>query len=146
MSKAINVTMSQFAFGLGKQGRLLRESSIVWHKEYVQADSETRKEKLHEWLVQHLQGGLDITQAVAERILSKSRTERSKIHNNAYSKAYSDYRYHIIRPETKKDSATSGTVSTKVDEAEACLKMFYAMSKKNQARFDMLRAKDAGKK
>jgi hypothetical protein len=48
MSKAIVVSFSQFAFGLGKQGRLLRESSIVWHKEYVQADSATRKEKLHE--------------------------------------------------------------------------------------------------
>jgi hypothetical protein len=143
MSKAINVTMSQFAFGLGKQGRLLRESSIVWHNEYVQADSATRKEQLQEWLVQHLQGGLDITQQVAERILSKSRTERSKVHNNAYSKAYSDFRYHIIRPETKKDSATG---SAQVDEAEALLKQFYAMSKKNQARFDMLRAKDAGKK
>lgn len=142
MSKEIKVTFSQFAFGLGKQGRLLRESSIVWHKEYVQADSETRKEKLHEWLVQHLQGGLDITQQVAERILSKSRTERSKVHNNAYSKAYSDFRYHIIRPETKKDSATSGTVSTQVDEAEALLKMFYAMSKKSQDRFDTLRALD----
>jgi hypothetical protein len=139
MSKAIVVSYSQFAFGLGKQGRLLRESSLVWHTEYVQADSATRKERLHEWLVQHLQGGLDVTQQVAERILSKPRTERSKLHNNAYSKAYSDYRYHIIRPETKKDSAT---VSAKVDEAEACLKMFYAMSKKDQARFDMLRAKD----
>jgi hypothetical protein len=145
MSKAIVVSFSQFAFGLGKQGRLLRESSIVWHKEYVQADSATRKEKLHEWLVQHLQGGLDVTQQVAERILSKPRTERSKVHNNAYSKAYSDYRYHIIRPEV---SATSSTVSTKVDEAEALLKMFYAMSKKNQDRFDSLRALDkkAGKK
>lgn len=145
MSKAINVTMSQFAFGLGKQGRLLRESSIVWHKEYVQADSTTRKEQLQEWLVQHLQGGLDITQQVAERILSKSRTERSKVHNNAYSKAYSDFRYHIIRPETKKDSATG---SAQVDNAEACLKMFYAMTKKEQDRFDTLRALDkkAGKK
>lgn len=146
MSKAIKVTYSQFAFGLGKQGRLLRESSLVWHTEYTQADSATRKERLHEWLVQHLQGGLDVTQQVAERILSKPRTERSKVHNNAYSKAYSDYRYHIIRPEKKKDSATSSTVSTQVDEAEACLKMFYSMSKKSQARFDMLRAKDAGKK
>ena len=143
MSKEIVVTYSQFAFGLGKQGRLLRKSSLVWHTEYMQADSATRKERLHEWLVQHLQGGLDVTQQVAERILSKPRTERSKVHNNAYSKAYSDYRYHIIRPESTKDSATSSTtVSAKVDEAEACLKMFYAMSKKDQARFDMLRAKD----
>ena len=146
MSKSIKVTYSQFAFGLGKQGRLMRDTSLVWHKEYTQADSDTRKERLHEWLVQHLQGGLDVTQQVAERILSTPRTKRSKVHNNAYSKAYSDYRYHIIRPETKKATATSGTVSTKVDDVEAVLKAFYMLSKKGQARFDALRAKDAGKK
>jgi hypothetical protein len=141
--KSINVSFSQFAFGLGKQGRLLRESSLVWHLEYAKADSATRKARLQEWIVEHFKGGLDVTQQVAERILSTPRTKRSKVHNNAYSKAYSDFSYHIIRPETKKDSATS---SAQVDEAEALLKMFYAMSKKNQARFDMLRAKDAGKK
>lgn len=132
MSKAIVVSYSQFAFGLGKQGRLLRESSIVWHKEYVQADSATRKEKLHEWLVQHLQGGLDVTQQVAERILSKPRTERSKVHNNAYSKAYSDYRYHIIRPETKKDSATG---SAQVDVVEQALALVESMTKAQQEKF-----------
>ena len=132
MSKAIIVSYSQFAFGLGKQGRLLRESSIVWHKEYLQADSATRKEKLHEWLVQHLQGGLDVTQQVAERILSKPRTERSKVHNNAYSKAYSDYRYHIIRPETKKDSATG---SAQVDVVEQALALVESMTKAQQDKF-----------
>lgn len=139
MSKAIVVSYLQFAFGLGKQARLLRESSLVWHIEYAKADSATRADRLKDWVTQHLMGQLDITQQVAERILSKSRTQRNKVHNNAYSRAYSDFRYHIIRPETKKDSATS---SAKVDEAEACLKMFYAMSKKDQARFDALRAKD----
>ena len=132
MSKAIVVSYSQFAFGLGKQGRLLRESSIVWHKEYVQADSATRKEKLHEWLVQHLQGGLDVTQQVAERSLSTPRTERSKVHNNAYSKAYSDYRYHIIRPETKKDSATG---SAQVDVVEQALALVESMTKAQQEKF-----------
>ena len=132
MSKVITVSFSQFAFGLGKQGRLLRETSVVWHNEYVQADSATRKEKLHEWLVQHLQGGLDVTQQVAERILSKPRTERSKVHNNAYSKAYSDYRYHIIRPETKKDSATG---SAQVDVVEQALALVESMTKAQQEKF-----------
>ena len=144
-SNQIVVSFSQFAFGLGKQGRMLSESTLVWHLEYAKANEATRKARLQEWLVQHLMGGLDVTQQVAERILSTPRTKRSKVHNKAYSKAYSDFRYHIIRPETKKDSATS---STQVDGAEACLKMFYAMSKKEQDRFDTLRALDkkAGKK
>ena len=136
MSKSIKVTYSQFAFGLGKQARLLRDTSLVWHTEYKSADTTTRKERLHEWLVQHLQGGLDITQQVAERILSKPRTERSKVHNNAYSKAYSDFRYHIIRPETKKASTTgSTTVSTKVDVVEQALALVESMTKAQQEKF-----------
>ena len=132
MSKAIVVTYSQFAFGLGTQARLLRESSFVWHLEYKKADSATRADRLKEWVTQHLMGQLDVTQQVAERILSKSRTQRNKEHNNAYSRAYSDFRYHIIRPETKKDSAT---VSTQVDVVEQALALVESMTKAQQEKF-----------
>ena len=136
MSKAIVVTYPQFAFGLGTQARLLRESSLVWHLEYRKADSTTRADRLKEWVTQHLMGQLDITQAVAERILSKSRTQRSKDHNNAYSRAYSDFRYHIIRPENKKDSATSGTTgSAQVDVVEQALALVESMTKAQQEKF-----------
>jgi virulence-associated protein VapD len=77
-------------------------------------------------------GQLDVTQQVAERILSKSRTQRNKEHNNAYSRAYSDFRYHIIRPETKKDSAT---VSTQVDVVEQALALVESMTKAQQEKF-----------
>ena len=132
MSKAIVVSYLQFAFGLGKQARLLRESSLVWHIEYAKADSATRADRLKEWVTQHLMGQLDITQQVAERILSKSRTQRNKEHNNAYSRAYSDFRYHIIRPETKKDSAT---VSAQVDVVEQALTLVESMTKAQQEKF-----------
>ena len=130
--KSITVSYSQFAFGLGKQSRLLRESSLVWHLEYVKADSDTRKARLQEWLVQHLMGQLGVTQSVAERILSKSKTQRSKDHNLAYSRAYSDFRYHIIRPEKKK--ATS-TVSSQVDIVEKALELVESMTKAQQQKF-----------
>ena len=135
MSKAIVVTYPQFAFGLGKQARLLRESSLVWHTEYRKADSTLRADRLKEWVINHLMGQLEITQPVAERILSKSRTQRSKEHNNAYSRAYSDFRYHIIRPETKKDSATSGTVSKQEDLVEKALALVESLTKAQQAKF-----------
>jgi hypothetical protein len=136
MSKAINVTYTQFAFGLGKQSRLLSENTLIWHTEYVQADSATRKERMREWMLNHVMGGLDVTQQVAERILSKSRTQRSKDHNKAYSKAYSDFRYHIIRPENKKGSTTSSTtVSTQVDLVEQALALVESLTKAQQAKF-----------
>jgi hypothetical protein len=136
MSKAIKVTYSQFAFGLGKQARLLSDDTLVWHTEYSKADSATRKERLQEWLTHHLMGGLDIEQSVAERILSKSRTQRSKDHNKAYSRAYSDFRYHVIRPENKKSSTTSSTtVSKQEDLVEKALALVESLTKAQQAKF-----------
>jgi hypothetical protein len=134
--KSINVSFSQFAFGLGKQFRLLRESSLVWHLEYVKGDSDTRKARLQEWLVEHLKGSLNTTQQVAERILSTSREKRSKEQQACYYRAYSDFRYHIVRPENKKGSATSGTaVSSKVDVVEKALELVESMTKAQQAKF-----------
>ena len=136
MSKAIIVSYSQFAFGLGTQARLLRESSLVWHMEYKKADSETRKARLDEWITQHLMGNLKIAQPIAERILSKSRTQRTKEQQAAYYRAYADFSYHIIRPETKKGSATSGTtVSKQVDLVEQALALVESLTKAQQAKF-----------
>ena len=135
MSKEIKVTYSQFAFGLGTQARLLRESSLVWHKQYVSADSDDRKSLREQWLTNHLMGKLNVAQPVAERILSKSRTERTKPQQAAYYRAYADFSYHIIRPETKNGSATSGTVSTQVDVVEQALALVESMTKAQQDKF-----------
>ena len=136
MSKAIIVSFLQFAFGLGKQARLLRESSLAWHKQYVSGDSDERKSLRDQWLTQHLMGQLDIAQPVAERILSKSRTERTKPQQAAYYRAYSDFSYHIIRPENKKASATSSTTGSKqVDLVEQALALVESLSKAQQAVF-----------
>ena len=136
MSKEIVVSYSQFAFGLGTQARLLRESSLVWHLEYKKADSTTKADRRTEWLTNHLMGKLDIAQPVAERILSKSRTQRTKDQQAAYYRAYSDFSYHIIRPENTTSSTTSSTtVSTKVDVVEQALALVESLTKAQQAKF-----------
>lgn len=129
--KSINVSFSQFAFGLGKQFRLQREASHAWHLHYKKADSVTRQARLQEWIVEHLKGSLSITQQVAERILSTSREKRSKEQQNAYYRAYSDFRYHIVRPETKKPSE----VSSQVDVVEKALELVESMTKAQQEKF-----------
>lgn len=129
--KSITVSYSQFAFGLGKQDRLMRESSLVWHTEYVKADSATRQARLQEWLVQHLMGQLNVPQRVAERILSTPRTKRSKEQQSAYYRAYSDFSYHIIRPEKKKGN----TVSSQQDIVEKALELVESMTKAQQEKF-----------
>ena len=132
MSKAIVVSYSQFAFGLGTQARLLREASLVWHLEYKKADSTTKADRRTEWLTNHLMGKLDITQPVAERILSKSRTQRTKDQQAAYYRAYSDFSYHIIRPE---NTTSSTTVSKQEDLVEKALALVESLTKAHQAKF-----------
>ena len=129
----VYVSYTQFAFGLGKQQRLQREASHAWHLHYTKADSITRQARLQEWVVQHLMGQLNIKQPVAERILSTPRTNRSKENNLAYSRAYSDFRHHIIRPEKKKN-ATS-TVSSQQDIVEKALELVESMTKAQQEKF-----------
>ena len=134
--KSIAITFPQFANGLGKQARLLRDTSLVWHKEYQASDAEGRKAYLQEWLVNHLQGAMEIKQQVAERILSKSRTQRTKVEQDAYYKAYSDFRYHIIRPElAKKKSGSGGSTSAQVDIVEQALALVESMTKAQQDKF-----------
>lgn len=127
----VYVSYTQFAFGLGKQQRLQREASHAWHLHYTKADSITRQARLQEWIVQHLMGQLNIKQPVAERILSTPRTKRSKENNLAYSRAYSDFRYHIIRPENKK----GGAVSSQQDIVEKALELVESMTKAQQEKF-----------
>ena len=132
--KSINVSFSQFAFGLGKQDDLLRESSLVWHLEYVKGDSATRKARQDEWIVNYFMGNLKVTQSVAERILSKSRTQRTKDQQASYYRAYSDFRYHIVRPENKKASSSS-QASSQVDVVEKALELVESMTKAQQEKF-----------
>ena len=136
-SNQIVVSFSQFAFGLGKQDDLLRESSLVWHLEYVKADSATRKARQDEWIVNYFMGNLKVTQKVAERILSMSRTQRTEAQQASYYRAYSDFSYHIIRPaKNKKGSATSGTaVSSQQDIVEQALALVESMTKAQQSKF-----------
>ena len=129
----IAVSYSQFAFGLGTQARLLRESSLVWHLEYKKADSTTKADRRNEWLTNHLMGKLDIAQPVAERILSNSRTQRTKEQQAAYYRAYSDFSYHIIRPENTTSSTTKG--SAQVDVVEQALALVESMTKAQQDKF-----------
>ena len=134
-TKNIAITYDQFAQGLGNQTRLTRDTSLVWHKEYVASDAEIRRDYMTRWMLQHLQGGLKVTQQVAERILSKSKTQRTKVQQDAYSRAYSDFRYHIMRPKKNGSATGSTTVSAQVDVVEQALALVESMTFAEQEKF-----------
>jgi hypothetical protein len=136
-NQTIAISYNDFAYGLGKQSRLMRESSLVWHMEYAKADQATRADRRHDWVVNYMAGNLDIKQDVAERILSKSRDERTKVQQASYLRASNQFKYHIIRPETVKPSTTTttSTVSKQIDVVEQALALVESLSKAQQAKF-----------
>jgi hypothetical protein len=133
MSKAITITYDQFAFGLGNQDRLVRDTSLVWHKEYKQASPEVKSDYRARWMTQYIMGNLKVTQPVAERILSQSREQRNKANQASYLRGSNQFKYHIIRPEAL--PATSGTVSKQEDLVEKALALVESLTKAQQAKF-----------
>ena len=124
----ITLTYSQFAFSVGASDRLTQEFSLVWHLEYVKADATTRKARRDSFMTNYLMGNLNVTQQVAERILSTSREKRSKVNQQAVWRASDKFKYHIIRPEQSE-------VSSQVDVVEKALKLVESMTKKQQDKF-----------
>lgn len=109
-------TMSQFAWQLGAHTRTTRAYSLVWHKAYIKATPETQAAWRADWIAHFLSGNLSdpkkrvvVTVAQAEKIMAKSRTERTTAQQNAYRAAEMKFNYHIVR----RDNTDSRTEPTK---------------------------------
>lgn len=98
----INITA--FAFNLSSMTRKTLEASTPFHACYVGADAAGRKQLRGEWMLGHVAGsyeGKGDAMKAAERILSTGKGEGAKPADvKAIDKASSDFRYHVIRPET----------------------------------------------
>ena len=124
MSKS-TISIDLFAKRLGRISGQTREASLPYHVAYKGADAFQRKDLRDRWMLNHVVGSLAISEKLAERILSKSRTERTKDQQSAYAKASADFSYHVIRPEQKPVEQKSMRISTKHREAaQAYLKLF----------------------
>lgn len=100
MSKA-TLSIQSYAFLVGDTKRKTREGSLPFHVAYKGADDFQRKDLRDRWMLGHVMGSLAIDEIKADRILSKSRTERTKAQQDAYKQASADFSYHVIRPEPK---------------------------------------------
>ena len=100
MSKA-TLSIQSYAFLVGDTKRKTREGSLPYHVAYKGADAFQRKDLRDRWMLGHVMGSLAIDEIKADRILSKSRTERTKAQQDAYKQASADFSYHVIRPNKK---------------------------------------------
>ena len=88
MSKAVPLTLYQFAHDLGAHQRLTREVSFVWHKQYAKATPATRQAMREEFM--------------AAFVLGYCRGEKShSIRRNAEMAASQKFKYHISRDGAK---------------------------------------------
>lgn len=100
MSKTINtVSIETFAFKLGTLTAQLRENSLPFHTAYVSATPEQQRDLRVRWMCHHLMGQLNITHTKAETIREAGKGgTASAAHKAAIDRAYSDFRYHVVRP------------------------------------------------
>ena len=125
------ITYDEFAQGIGHNDRLSAEESIVWHKQYIKESPSAKAEWAKEWRVNYLVGNLKVSEKEADRILSLTKTQRTKAQQGAYMRANSQFIYHIVRPEPSK-STTVKQVKVTIDQV---VELFEQLSKAEQAKF-----------
>ncbi len=116
------LTIQQYAARVGATNRKLRAGADPFHAAYVGADAEQRADLRQRWMLGHLEGqGFK----GAERILSKGKGQGAKPeHIKAIDRASSDFRYMVVRPDTK---AAAPTTHARISrEARAAAKAYLA--------------------
>ena len=131
------VTMAVFSQRLAAKQmgelRLLEEATRPFHKHYQKLDAEGQTAYRTEWMCNAFIGALKVSEKKAGEILSKSRTDRTKVQQAVYYRASNSFNYHIIReedetrPETPEKSHARVAVS-KVKVAEA-IELFEGMTR-----------------
>lgn len=96
------VTIEQFAFNLGALTIQLRENSLPFHTAYANGDAVQQRNLRVRWMCNHLRGALNITLTQAKRLRNAGKGgNASKAHKAAIDRAYSDFRYYVVRPAAK---------------------------------------------
>lgn len=119
-----------FALNFAAMTRKAREATLPFHKAYVGATPEQQQDLRHRWMRGHLMGALQITEKSADRILSRSRTERSAAHQAAVKAASADFNYHVIR-----DYKPEGATRAKADPVEVLLKKYAELTAAQKRKF-----------
>lgn len=126
-----SITYDEFAFGVGVQDAMTQADSEVWHQQYITESASAKREWLHEWQHHYIMGNLKVSAKEADRILSLSKTKRTRDQQLAYKRANSRFGYHIVR----KESTTSTTVKqTKVTVAQV-LALYKQLDRSGKAEF-----------
>ena len=95
------ITHIEFFNRLGNNDRLTHSASKPLHDAYIKGTPWQRNAMRKECMVAYIMGNLKVSETVADRILSQSRTERSEKEQKAYRVANERFTYHVSRTNAK---------------------------------------------
>ena len=96
------VSIEQFAYGVGALTTQLRENSLSFNIAYVKGTPEQQRDLRVRWTCNHLRGALNVTLTQAEAVRDAGKGGiASNAHKLAIDRAYSDFRYYVVRPAAK---------------------------------------------
>ena len=95
------ITATQFFFNLGNNDRLTLEASKPIHEAWLKATPEQRTQLRTDCMAHYIMGNMKCDRKESDRILSQSRTERTKAAQKAYRTANERFTYHVSRENKK---------------------------------------------
>ena len=102
------LSIQQYAARVGRTSAEMRAGAGAFHLAYVGGTPEQRADLQRRWMLGHLEGEIKAKAVTGEpeRILSRGKGKgASKAHIGAIDRAYSSFRYCVIRPEKKAKKA-----------------------------------------
>lgn len=97
----MKLSATQFFFNLGNNDRLTLEASKPIHASWLRATPAQRNQLRTDCMAHYIMGKLQCDRTAADRILSQSRTERTKAAQLAYRTANERFTYHVSRDNKK---------------------------------------------
>lgn len=116
------MSFNQFAQAVGEQGAKVKAAAATIKSAYAKATPEQQADLRGRWKLHHLIGQ-GFKQEQAERILSLGKSVKAKkAHIQAIDRAYSDFRYYIVKksqPASPQSHARVAVPKVKVEQAVA---------------------------
>ena len=95
------ISATQFFFNLGVVDGMTLKASTPIHKAWLTATPEQRKQLRFDCMAHYIMGKTKCTRKEADRILSQTRTKRSREGQLAYQAANERFTYHVSRDNKK---------------------------------------------
>ena len=95
------ISATQFFFNLGVVDGMTLEASTPIHKAWLAATPEQRKQLRFDCMAHYIMGKTKCDRKAADRVLSQTRTKRSREGQLAYKAANEKFTYHVSRDNKK---------------------------------------------